>query len=204
MNTDHELELRHVRSFVTESDRGCVILLGAHVDEFLKELHMTFIKSALPVRPNKLFDDLFGKYGPLSTFAARIQLGYAYGLVREGGYGDLERLRKLRNDAAHSHEDFTFDDCAVRQRVVGLQAPKRTLGSILALGITPEEKNAAEFPENNAQTTKLYFLLTGFSLIIEMQSTAIEILKGDFHKSRQVSANEQFSGIVERAVRSTE
>src|SRR5271169_4528139 len=45
---------------------------------------------------------LFGTYGPLSTFAARMDVALASGIIDRGVYDELRRIKKIRNTFAHS------------------------------------------------------------------------------------------------------
>jgi DNA-binding MltR family transcriptional regulator len=57
----------------------------------------------------KLVDDkavakLFGGFGPLSTFNAKIEFGFALGLLPRHVYTDLRTIRKIRNLFAHKRD----------------------------------------------------------------------------------------------------
>lgn len=54
-------------------------------------------------------DDLLeGFNAPLGTFAARIKLCYALGLLTDAQFKDLELVRKIRNEFAHTWDECTF------------------------------------------------------------------------------------------------
>ncbi len=113
------------RSLCNESDKGCVIIIGSVLDELLGHLHEAYIaKSIYPSRKN-IFGTLCNAYAPLSTFSGKIQLAYAYGLIDEGDYKDLELIRKLRNEAAHTLYDFSLRDAGAESITTQLTAMER-------------------------------------------------------------------------------
>jgi DNA-binding MltR family transcriptional regulator len=61
---------------------------------------------------SRLRDQLFGGYGPLATFSAKIDLGYAVGLYNSDTNYDLHVIRRVRNHFAHSFQPryFFHDD----------------------------------------------------------------------------------------------
>ena len=104
VNESHQ-KLLHLLS---ESDRGCIVLLAARLENDLGELHKMHIRRVGPTA-SKMLRSLFDPYGPLSSFSAKISIAYAYGLIEEAEYHDLELLRKLRNKAAHCGNNFSFE-----------------------------------------------------------------------------------------------
>lgn len=100
-----------------ESDRGCVLVGGAMLDEILSSLLRGFF-----VRDSGATETLLGPNGALSTFSSRINLCRALGLITEPVFRDLERIRTIRNQAAHFDRrsergfDFSFDDVSVADR----------------------------------------------------------------------------------------
>ena len=72
--------VEYFRTCFSESDRGCVLIVAGELDRMLKELHEA--KKDLESSASQgLRKRLFHGHGPLSTFASRIQLGFAYGLM---------------------------------------------------------------------------------------------------------------------------
>lgn len=113
------------RSLCKESDRGCVIIIASILNEFLGHLHDAYIaKSIYPSREN-IFKTLCKAYAPLSTFAGRTQLAYAYGLIDVGDCKDLDLIRKLRNEAAHNLYDFSLRDTGAESTIRQLTAVER-------------------------------------------------------------------------------
>ena len=84
-----------VDRFHAESDRAAAVLGGAALDHYLAEALKGFLVS------DEETNELFGKYGPLSTFAARIDMAFALGLISADLKGDFNFIRRIRNHFAH-------------------------------------------------------------------------------------------------------
>lgn len=90
-----------------ESGRGAVLIATTHVDDHLTKL----IESILPPDISKNQKDRAFKYpGQLSSFSSKIELAYVFRLINKNLYDSLNALRKIRNDAAHSHSKFELND----------------------------------------------------------------------------------------------
>jgi len=105
-----------------ESDRGSVLVGGAMLEETLGAVLRAFLahddgiaKSLLQV-PN----------APLSTFSSRIRIARVLNLVSESLFKDLDRIRSIRNAAAHFDRkgpkgfSFSFADLDIAQRCLAL------------------------------------------------------------------------------------
>ena len=68
------------------------------------------------VDDERLVADLFEGTGPLSTFAARIELAHVLGLIGAKARRDLSLIRKVRNMFAHEAGQISFDDEASASR----------------------------------------------------------------------------------------
>jgi len=61
------------------------------------------------MRPGSASTDLLrGFNAPLGTFSSRIKASYAFGLITEDQFKDLEYLRKIRNEFAHAWEHVSL------------------------------------------------------------------------------------------------
>lgn len=87
-----------------ESDRGGILLGCSIVERYLTEL----IETILPEDNKKYKNKILNYPGPLSTFSGKIELAYAFRIIDKNIYSALNSLRKIRNEAAHSNNDFTF------------------------------------------------------------------------------------------------
>jgi hypothetical protein len=91
-------------------------------------------------------------------------------------------LRKLRNDAAHSTEDFTFQSSETRQRVFALKAPRRIQKTLSGFELTPAELDAATMPDDDEKTAKMYLILSGMSLSIALLARRSLILQHELNR----------------------
>jgi len=109
--TSEEMIQRRDELFETlskESDRGVVLISAAFLEEALEALlrarfSIRHPKSKSSIKP------LFDSSGPLSTFSAKIKICYAMDLMGKWMYEDLEIVRKVRNEFAHSIGVARFD-----------------------------------------------------------------------------------------------
>jgi len=97
-----------------ESDRGCVIVSAAMLDDILSQL----LKRRLAPSLEKKDELLDNGASAFSTFSARIDLAYRVGLLRASARATFHLLRKIRNDFAHISDPKTFDSSSVKSRVI--------------------------------------------------------------------------------------
>lgn len=124
-----------------ESDRGCVLVAAAMLDEaleFLLRCNMSKEDALVKV----CVDPLFVGLGPLKSFWAKIQLTRALGHIDQWMYDDLERIRNLRNFFAHTYSDADFANprvVAITERLVGADKAVRSMSKRPQLGkIVPD------------------------------------------------------------------
>jgi hypothetical protein len=106
------------KSILSESDRGCVLVLASVFDEKLTVLLETAIKANLVGKKNadkEFYNDLFGLHGALGNFSGKIKVAYAFNLITADQYEAFEALRSVRNKVAHLPFDFTLKDTEVRR-----------------------------------------------------------------------------------------
>ena len=116
------------KSIRAESDRGCVLVAAAFLDESLESLlrsKMLVEKSARKA----CVEPLFATMGPLGSFWAKAHLVRALELICDWEYADLHRIRELRNHFAHSYEEASFGDLKAIDISKQLEAVKRQLRS---------------------------------------------------------------------------
>jgi hypothetical protein len=97
-----EQESNWCRDLMDESDCGCVLIAHAMVDELLADMlrgHFTKVSGA----PKKLLDDLLGsgQNKPLGSFASRVRVARALGLIDNDMFSCLIMLNDLRVRFAH-------------------------------------------------------------------------------------------------------
>lgn len=86
-----------VKELEGQTDRGATIVGAAWVEEALLSAIETFL-----VKDKKAWDRLFRQSGPMSSFAAKIDLAQLLGMTSKVINSDLHILRSIRNEFAHS------------------------------------------------------------------------------------------------------
>jgi hypothetical protein len=86
--------------------RSAIVLATTLIEGKLKELLLANLRPELDKDQPQ---DLFGMMKPLSSFSAKIRLGYGMRLYGERTYHDLDLLRELRNLFAHGPLPLGFD-----------------------------------------------------------------------------------------------
>lgn len=102
---------RYHQSLIDESDRGAAILAASYFEEWLRERIMSKFVDLSGEMESRIFDG----YGPLSTFAAKIDIAYALQLYDDRTRVGLHTVRKIRNIFAHSPVPLQFDDRKVAE-----------------------------------------------------------------------------------------
>ena len=101
-----------------ESDRGCVVLAFAWMDEQLTRNLQRFL---LPSNHESTrADELLGVGRPLGDAATKIDLSLRLGLLQPNTHKSLHLFRKLRNDFAHLSSTLSFDTPNIRDRVLAI------------------------------------------------------------------------------------
>jgi hypothetical protein len=104
-----------------KSDRACVILSASWADHFLRiKLAREFSKGNSDARST-----LFSSNGPFATFSGKLNAAFCAGWIDRDVYHDLNVIRKLRNEFAHSINSHTFHDEPFPSMVSKLRVPKR-------------------------------------------------------------------------------
>jgi len=114
-----QLNLEHEHFFEAskeESDRGVALVAVEYFDATLERLLLARFAAGLKERP-KLIKPLFEGFGPLSTFSSKISLSYAFDLLQTWMASDLDAIRRIRNEFAHSLESRTFRDPKISSMV---------------------------------------------------------------------------------------
>lgn len=113
---------KHVADALSEeSDPACVILVASWVDHFLKiKLAREFAKGNSDAR-----SALFSSNGPFATFSAKLNVAFCADWIDRDVYHDLQVIRKMRNEFAHSIGSHTLHDEPFSSMVAKLRVPKR-------------------------------------------------------------------------------
>ena len=103
-----------IKEFEKESDRAAVILTASIFEDALYRI----LKNHLVACASSTDEMLDGANAPLSTFSAKISAVHRLGLVSSKFCRDLHLVRKIRNEFAHNIHGCTFENSAVRSRVL--------------------------------------------------------------------------------------
>ena len=146
-------DLNRLQNIMSDLDeRGLVLSLAAFAEEALGDLLGAFMQPGEATRSL-----LTGFNAPLGTLSSRIKASAALGLVTPRQHENLDRLRRLRNEFAHSWEPVSFND-------------PRLAAHIAALHFTPL---VDRFPETPAEKLRA----TIQALLIEVRSVTQQIVE---------------------------
>lgn len=101
-----------------ESDRSMVLSMAAFMEDLLGSIIKDFLVDVSAT--NELVD---GFNAPLGTFSARTKAAFALGLISAEQHKDINLIRKIRNEFAHSWEVKSLDHQSVCPFVLSLCKP---------------------------------------------------------------------------------
>jgi DNA-binding MltR family transcriptional regulator len=106
-----ERVMRMRSTLARETDRGCVLVAAAYLDDNLAELLRAFF-----IADASAADELLENNRPLGTFSSRIQACRALGLLSSTECRDLDLIRRVRNEFAHMSEELSFESPKIKDR----------------------------------------------------------------------------------------
>ena len=115
-------------------DRSAAIVAAAFVDDYLARA----LKRRMH-QDEKAINEMFGSSGPLGSFSSKIRLALLTGLCSNAACKDLDIVRAIRNEFAHSVLTMDFQS----QRVKDLSA-NLSFTQNVKMTITPEGKPSAK------------------------------------------------------------
>jgi len=108
---DVESLRKAVARFTKQADRGTALVATAWLDDALEGC----IRAVF--RPEKgTADEIFRPDGPLGSFSARVKVAYLLDLIEPTVRKDLDHIRGIRNDFAHSRRDIRFTTPSIGDR----------------------------------------------------------------------------------------
>lgn len=110
-------ELEH-----SPSDRSCVIVAAAFLDDELRFLLEVFLAASTSKNEDS---NLFSGIGPLSSFGNRTLLSRRLGLISQTEYRTLQIIRDIRNKFAHNISFNTLDD--FKEQLLTVAPPRQLL-----------------------------------------------------------------------------
>jgi DNA-binding MltR family transcriptional regulator len=94
-----------------ESDRAAALMSAAYLDEQLKTL-----LNRMLVDDTKVKERVLGTSGAIDSFSSRIDLAYLLGLIPKNFRDDLELIRRIRNEFAHTAQKMDFETGVIKSR----------------------------------------------------------------------------------------
>jgi mannitol operon repressor len=107
-----------------ESDRGSVLIHASMLDDMLAQIVNAYLIS--DPETEALTD---GFNAPIGTFSARILMAFSLGTISKEEYRELNLIRKVRNDFAHSIE-ASFADARIAARCYELTFAAMPYGEV--------------------------------------------------------------------------
>lgn len=95
---------RFMRLVGMQDERAMVLALATFIEDTLGRLFLAYFRSCKATR-----ELVEGFNAPLGTLGSRIKAAYAFGLVTEQQFKDMELLRKIRNQFAHNWEGVSLE-----------------------------------------------------------------------------------------------
>lgn len=96
-------------------ERGLILSLASFAEEALGDLIRAFL---IPGESAEQLLDGFN--APISTLSTRIKIAFSLGLITKRQCEDLDRLRRIRNEFAHSWEPISFADQKIASHISAL------------------------------------------------------------------------------------
>lgn len=87
-----------------QDDRAMVLSLATFLEDTLGRLVLAYFRTCKATK-----ELVEGFNAPLGTLGSRIKASYAFGLVTEDQFKDMEILRKVRNQFAHNWEGVSLE-----------------------------------------------------------------------------------------------
>jgi hypothetical protein len=118
-----------LRDSITRSEKqghaAIVVRLTSILEYDLERSIKRKFRSLSREKRNRLFEG----YGPLSTFAAKIDLAYALDITTDAIDTELNTMRRIRNKFAHSKERLSLDEEPIKTLFLELKRSSDFTGS---------------------------------------------------------------------------
>lgn len=83
-----------------------IMLVGSRIEKWVQ----ASLEAKMRPLSNTVTERIFRGYGPLSSFSAKIDIGYALELFDDAIYNDLKAIKDLRNVFAHATDALSYSD----------------------------------------------------------------------------------------------
>jgi len=108
------------RDLENGTDRTAAIIAASLVEHLLENTILAF----LPRSDARTTARLLSREGALSGFSSKNFLGYALGIYNKNVLSDLEAIREIRNDFAHSAKPIDFETHEILKHIKKLSRQK--------------------------------------------------------------------------------
>ena len=109
------------KTIAEESDRAKVILVAAWIDHLLEvKLKNEFSKGNAKARKK-----LFNQSGTFASFSAKLNTVFCAGWIDTDVYHDVQIIREIRNDCAHTIEPISLNDENISSLLKSFHVPRR-------------------------------------------------------------------------------
>ncbi len=146
-----------IRELYGASPRAAAIVAGARVEDALATAISTRLIQLTSGDHAKIFK---GASGPLSSFHAKIQIGFGLGLYSEAVRQDLTGLKAIRNAFAHEMSIRTFDNPNIGPLCGRLNLPYSMWG--ISRGLAPPVNIGIPWSMFEVTTSELSLRLARF------------------------------------------
>src|ERR1019366_4248750 len=109
-----------IQELESDTPRAAAILAATLLEDIL----LLSLLSAMRPLSQEEEDRLFVGLAPLSSFSAKIQLGYAIKIYGSKTRHDLDTIREIRNAFAHVVTSISFDTTEISDRCTGFHCLK--------------------------------------------------------------------------------
>ena len=133
-----------------EDDYPCILLSTS----FLEQVLGTLLASCM-VRCEQTVT-LLDPSGPLESLGARANAAYCLGLIPYRMWQNIDMIRTIRNDLAHSYFNIGFKDQTVKDRCMNLHLPIPT--TVVSIGSNNKDTHDSSY-ENNPRNRFTYVVL---------------------------------------------
>lgn len=159
---------------VHESDRGCVLVGAAILEERLTELfHSVFERNGIP---KKVQASIFDSNGPLSTFSSKIKMAYSLGYIGKPLYEDLDTVRRIRNEFAHTSKEVDFIGNAVSDTIRALHCVQQFKDALSRYSPSHQSTEPAAVTEASLRTAG-FIKYTKSLFSLGVKTMEIELIK---------------------------
>jgi hypothetical protein len=171
-------ERQAMRESIFKADPVATAILGGVMVEHELEvlLRRRFLRN-----DDKVWKELIGDHGPMSSFSAKILMGYAFRIYDDDTKYNLNIVRKIRNAFAHSKKIIHFDHDLISEELLRTKIPKKRYRKDYL-----KVKQRAQV----AQGEKLAYVLLCFALSWQLVNKQISAMQQSTYRARQKFAKQ--------------